>query len=293
MNRIDQTFARLRGGGSRALIAYLPAGDPHPDRTVELALALERGGADILELGVPFSDPMADGPVIQKASERALRAGMTLEGVFEIIGSLRRRSELPVVVFSYLNPVLRYGFEQFAARVADAGADGALLTDLNIEAADEYLAAMRARDLSTIFLGAQTSTDERLARVAAASTGFLYLVSTAGVTGMRETISDAAIPLLERARKATELPLAIGFGLSRREHMEAVAPYAEGAIVGSDHARGGRARGLAGVGGQARGPGPRPQERIEVPQPAAGVWREGSSDWRREIDALDRAWWRC
>ncbi|MBI1357792.1 MAG: tryptophan synthase subunit alpha [Acidobacteria bacterium] len=233
MNRIDQTFARLREGDSRALIAYLTAGDPHPDRTAELALALERGGADILELGVPFSDPMADGPVIQKASERALRAGTTLEKVIEIIREIRRSSELPVVVFSYLNPVLRYGFEAFAAKIAEAGADGALLTDLNIEAAEEYLEAMRARDLATVFLGAQTSTDERLRQVAQASTGFLYLVSTAGVTGMRETISDAAIPLLERARKATDLPLAIGFGLSRREHIEAVAPYAEGAIVGS------------------------------------------------------------
>ncbi len=233
MNRIERTFARLREEGMRALIAYLTAGDPHPSRTVELILALERGGADIIELGVPFSDPLADGPIIQKASERALRAGMTLNGVFEIVRELRRTSEVPVVIFSYLNPVLRYGFERFAATLAETGADGALLTDLNIEAADEYLAQMRQRDLCTVFLGAQTNTNERLRRVAQASSGFLYLVSTAGVTGMRETISEQAIPLLERARKATDLPLAIGFGLSRREHMEAVAPYAEGAIVGS------------------------------------------------------------
>ncbi len=233
MNRIERTFARLREEGMRGLIAYLTAGDPHPSRTVELILALERGGADIIELGVPFSDPLADGPIIQKASERALRAGMTLNGVFEIVRELRRTSEVPIVIFSYLNPVLRYGFERFAVTLAETGADGALLTDLNIEAADEYLAQMRQRDLCTVFLGAQTNTDERLRRVAQASSGFLYLVSTAGVTGMRETISEQAIPLLERARKATDLPLAIGFGLSRREHMEAVAPYAEGAIVGS------------------------------------------------------------
>lgn len=233
MNRIDSTFARLREEGMRGLIAYLTAGDPHPSRTVELILALERGGADIIELGVPFSDPLADGPVIQKASERALAAGMTLDGVFEIVRELRKRSQIPVIIFSYLNPVLRYGYERFASTLAETGADGALLTDLNIEAADEYLALMRERDLSTVFLGAQTNTDERLRLVAEASSGFLYLVSTAGVTGMRETISDAAIPLLERARKTTDLPLAIGFGLSRREHMEAVAPHAEGAIVGS------------------------------------------------------------
>lgn len=233
MNRIDSTFARLRDEGMRALIAYLTAGDPHPDRTVDLILALERGGADIIELGVPFSDPMADGPVIQKASERALRAGATLDGVIEIMRQLRRRSDVPVILFSYLNPVLRYGYERFADTLREVGADGALLTDLNIEAAGDYLALMRERDLSTVFLGAQTNTDERLRRVAEASSGFLYLVSTTGVTGMRDTISDQAIPLLQRARKATEIPLAIGFGLSQRKHMEAVAPYAEGAIVGS------------------------------------------------------------
>lgn len=234
MNRIDRTFARLRDEGMRGLIAYLTAGDPHPSRTTELILALERGGADIIELGVPFSDPLADGPVIQKASERALAAGMTLKGVIEIVRELRRRSEIPVVIFSYLNPVLRYGFDPFAAAIADAGADGALLTDLNVEAADEYLQSMRQRDLATVFLGAQTNTDQRLRLVAKASRGFLYLVATAGVTGVRDTISHAAIPLLERARQAADdLPLAVGFGLSRREHMEAVAPYAEGAIVGS------------------------------------------------------------
>ena len=233
MNRIDRTFARLRDEGMRALIAYLTAGDPHPTRTVELILALERGGADIIELGVPFSDPLADGPTIQKASERALKAGMSLAGVMEIVRELRKRSDVPVVIFSYLNPVLRYGYERFANTLVEVQADGALLTDLNIEAADDYLALMRERDLSTVFLGAQTNTDERLARVAQASTGFLYLVSTAGVTGMRETVSDQAVPLLERARRVSDVPLAIGFGLSRREHMEAVAPYAEGAIVGS------------------------------------------------------------
>lgn len=233
MNRIEQAFARLKTEGRRGLIAYLTAGDPSPDRTVELILALERGGADILELGVPFSDPMADGPVIQKASERALAAGTSLRRVLEIIRDARKQSQLPIVVFSYLNPVLRYGFERFAADAAAAGADGALLTDLSIEAAEPYLAEMRRRGLATVFLGAQTSTDERLKQLADASAGFLYLVSTAGVTGMRQAVSDQAAPLLERARKLTAIPLAVGFGLSKREHMEAVAPYADAAVVGS------------------------------------------------------------
>jgi tryptophan synthase alpha chain len=233
MNRIDKAFERLRAEGRRGLIAYLTAGDPSPARTPELILALEQGGADILELGVPFSDPMADGPVIQKASERALAAGTTLRRVLEIVRETRKQSQIPIVVFSYLNPVLRYGFERFAADAAAAGVDGALLTDLSIEAAEPYLEQMREHGLATVFLGAQTSTDERLERLAKASTGFLYLVSTAGVTGVRESVSSQAAPLLERARKLTAIPLAVGFGLSTREHMEAVAPYADAAVVGS------------------------------------------------------------
>ena len=233
MNRIEQAFERLEAEGKRGLIAYLTAGDPSPDRTAELIVALERGGTDILELGVPFSDPMADGPVIQKASERALRAGTTLRRVLDIVRETRKQSQIPIVIFSYLNPVLRYGFERFADDASAAGADGALLTDLSIEAAEPYLEEMRKRGLATVFLGSQTSTDERLQRLAEASTGFLYLVSTAGVTGMRESVSSAAVPLLERARKLTAIPLAVGFGLSKREHMEAVAPYADAAVVGS------------------------------------------------------------
>ena len=232
-NRIDAAFERCRQEDRRALIAYLTAGDPNPGRTVELILALERGGADILELGVPFSDPIADGPVIQRASDRALAAGATLQGIFEIIRETRKQSQIPIVVFSYLNPILRLGYEGFADAVASSGADGALLTDLNIEAAADYIRLMRERDLRTIFLGSQTSTDERLRDVAAASSGFLYLVSTAGVTGARSGLSDAAIPLVKRARAVTRLPLALGFGLSTREHMEAIREHVDGAIVGS------------------------------------------------------------
>jgi tryptophan synthase alpha chain len=233
MNRIERTFEQLKASGDKGLIAYLTAGDPSPERTPGLIRALEEGGADILELGVPFSDPMADGPVIQLASERALAAGTSLNTVLEIVRETRKSCQIPIVIFSYLNPVLRYGFERFAADAAAAGADGALLTDMSIEASAPYLAEMRKHGLATVFLGAQTSTDERLAQLAEASSGFLYLVSTAGVTGVRDAVSQHAVPLLERARRLTTIPLAVGFGLSKREHMEAVAPYADAAIVGS------------------------------------------------------------
>ena len=233
MNRIDLAFERLRRENMRGLIAYLTAGDPSPDRTVELVLALERGGADIVELGVPFSDPTADGPVIQRASDRALQAGTTFIKVLEMIRELRKHSQIPIVVFSYLNPILRYGFERFATDAAAAGADGALLTDLNVEAAEPFLSEMRAHYLMPVFLVSQTTSPDRLKQVAQASGGFLYLVSTAGVTGVRDTIASGALPLVERARTATDLPLALGFGLSKKEHMQAIAPYADAAIVGS------------------------------------------------------------
>lgn len=195
--------------------------------------AVERGGADIIELGVPFSDPIADGPMIQRASERALRSGTTVRSVLEIVRELRRVSDIPVVVFSYLNPILRYGFERFADDAANVGVDGALLTDLNIEEADQYVAQMRARGLDCIFLVTQTTPSERIARIAGYCSGFVYVVSRAGVTGVRSSMADEALSLLQRTRQTTGLPLAIGFGLSRKEHMEAVAPYAEGAVVGS------------------------------------------------------------
>lgn len=231
--RIARAFARFEAERRRGLIAYITAGDPSPARTVELIAGLERGGADIVELGVPFSDPIADGPVIQRASDRSLKAGTSVETVLQAIRDLRRRSEIPLLVFSYLNPILRYGFERFAAEAAAAGADGALLTDLNIEEAGPYVAAMRKRGLDCVFLAAQTTGDARLAEIARRSSGFVYLVSTAGVTGARERLSSSALPLIRRARGQTDLPLAIGFGLSTRGHMQAVAPYADAAVVGS------------------------------------------------------------
>jgi tryptophan synthase alpha chain len=231
--RITRAFDRLKREGNRGLIAYITAGDPSPDQTVALIKALEEGGVDILELGVPFSDPIADGPVIQRASERSLRAGTTLKSVLQILRDLRQKSEIPVVIFSYLNPVLRYGFERFAADAANAGADGALLTDLNIEAAGPYVAEMRKHGLDAIFLVSQTTPQERVRLLSQSSSGFVYIVSRAGVTGTRDALSDQVIPLIERVRGATSLPIAVGFGLSRREHMAALAPYADAAVVGS------------------------------------------------------------
>lgn len=231
--RIAHAFSRCRAEGSRALIAYVTAGDPSPDRTVSLIRALERGGSDIIELGVPFSDPIADGPVIQRASERALRSGTTVARVLRIVRELREWSEIPVVAFSYLNPVLRYGFERFAADAARAGVDGALLTDLNIEEAGGYVSEMNLRGLDCVFLVTQTTPQKRIAQIARHSGGFVYAVSRAGVTGVQSRIADDALPLLGRTRKATSLPVALGFGLSRREHMEEIAPLADGAVVGS------------------------------------------------------------
>ena len=198
-----------------------------------LIRALERGGTDILELGVPFSDPIADGPVIQRASERALASGTSVPAVLRIVRELRASSDIPVIVFSYLNPILRYGFERFAADAADAGVDGALLTDLNIEEAGQYVSGMRASGLDCVFLVTQTTPSERIARIVGHCSGFVYVVSRAGVTGVRSSLAGDALPLLDRTRQLTRLPLAVGFGLSTREHMREVAPHAEGAVVGS------------------------------------------------------------
>jgi len=237
MTRIGRRFAELKRDGERGLIAYLTAGDPSPDRTPSLVEALERGGADVVELGVPFSDPIADGPVIQRASERALGAGVSLGGVVKMVEAIRRRSEISLVIFSYLNPILRYGLSRFAAEAAAAGADGALLTDLSVEEAGPFVSQMRQRQLDTIFLAAPTSTPRRLQLVAQYSTGFVYLVSRTGVTGERDSVSDSLAPLIARTREVTSLPLAVGFGISRPEHLTEIAPHAEAAVVGSAFVR--------------------------------------------------------
>ena len=231
--RINACFSRLREQGSKGLVVYLTAGDPSLQDTGRILAAVERGGADVIELGVPFSDPLADGPVIQRASERALRAGATLRQIMEWLPRWRESVKAPILLFTYYNPILRYGLRNFAADAKQAGADGALVVDLTPEEADVYLAAMREQNLDTVFLAAPTSTDERLTRLAGLSTGFLYLISRTGVTGERSEIAASAGALVERARKVTSLPLAVGFGVSTPEHVRQVQSLADAAVVGS------------------------------------------------------------
>jgi tryptophan synthase alpha chain len=233
VGRIGASFARRRARGRAAFIPFLTVGDPSPDRTVEAALELERAGADVLELGVPFSDPLADGPVIQRSSERALQRGVTLEAVLGLVRRIRERSELPLLLFSYYNPLLQRGLERLAGEAAAAGVDGVLVTDLPPEEADNWLAAARGAGLDTVFLAAPTSPPERLRRVAGASRGFVYAISRTGVTGERRTLSDEAAPLVERLRGLTDVPVALGFGLSTPEQVAEAAKVADGVVVGS------------------------------------------------------------
>ena len=233
MTRIGRLFEKLREQRRCGLIAYLTAGDPTPEATPELVAALERGGADLIELGVPFSDPVGDGPVIQLAGDRARRAGTTMKKVLEIAAKIRETSEVPLLLFTYLNPALRYGFERLACDAKVAGIDGCLLIDVSVEEAGEYVKVMRAAGLDTVFLAAPTSTDHRLKLIAQYSSGFIYLVSRTGITGEQSTLSDAALPLIERMRTHTDLPLAVGFGISTPAHVAALAPHAEAVVVGS------------------------------------------------------------
>jgi tryptophan synthase alpha chain len=233
MSRIRSLFERLAATGEKGLIAYVTAGDPEPERTPSLVASLERGGVDLVELGVPFSDPIADGPVIQAASERALRAGMTLRGVLDIARQIRAVSEIPILLFSYLNPLLRYGFEGLARDAANAGVDGCLLTDLSVEEAGRFVDVMRQEGLDTVFLAAPTSPPQRLAKVAHYSSGFVYLVSRTGVTGERDSLSSSLAPLVKAMRGVTRLPLAVGFGISRPEQAAEAGALADGVVVGS------------------------------------------------------------
>jgi tryptophan synthase alpha chain len=233
MTRIGKLFENLKRDGRKGLIAYLTAGDPSPARTPELVEALVRGGADLVELGVPFSDPIADGPVIQRAGERALKAGTTLHKVLEIAKDIRRRSEVPLLLFTYLNPVVRYGLDRLAKDAAECGIDGCLLTDASVEEAHEYVGAMHKHGLDTVFLAAPTSTERRMKLVAKYSTGFVYLVSRTGVTGEQASLSAAVAPLVRAMRAVTDLPLAVGFGISRPEHVAELATQVDAVVVGS------------------------------------------------------------
>jgi len=216
-----------------SLVAYITCGDPDLATTRDIVLAAIEAGAEVIELGVPFSDPVADGPVIQRASERALRHGTTLEQVLELAREIRKESQAGLIVFSYLNPILRMGIARFAAAAQNAGLDGALITDLPVEEAGEYLHEMRRRNLATIFLAAPTSTDERLRQICKASTGFVYAVSRTGVTGVRQQLAGDAEKLTRRLRRHTKLPIAVGFGISTPEQFAAVGKFADAAVVGS------------------------------------------------------------
>jgi tryptophan synthase alpha chain len=233
MTRVGDAFQRARGRGGKAFVAFLTAGDPSLERTVEAAVEMEKAGVDVLELGVPFSDPLADGPVIQRSSERALRQGTTLATVLDAVRRLRRRSQIPLVLFSYVNPLLQYGLERLAGDAREAGVDGVLATDLPPEEADGWLPVARRAGLDTVFLASPTSPDERLRRVAEASRGFVYAISRTGVTGERDQLSAEALPLVERLKRLTDEPVALGFGIGNPAQVKQAAAVADAVVVGS------------------------------------------------------------
>jgi tryptophan synthase alpha chain len=232
-NRIANRFADLRASGEMGIVAYITAGDPSLDATLEFVLALEEAGTDVIELGVPFSDPLADGPTIQRASERALKSGASLPKILELVCRIRRSSQIPLVLFSYYNPILQMGLETFASAASASGVDGVLATDLSPEESLEYRRILATHHLDTIFLCAPTSTDDRLASIAKCSSGFLYLVSRTGVTGAKDTLPDDLPALLRRVRNFTTLPIAVGFGISLPGHVTLLGGLADAAVVGS------------------------------------------------------------
>lgn len=232
-SRISRRFADLRASGEMGIVAYITAGDPTLQGSLKLVIALAEAGADVIELGVPFSDPLADGPTIQRASERALKAGATLQGVIDLVRDARKSSQAPLVLFTYYNPIFQMGLEKFAAAASTAGADGVLVTDLTPEEAGDHLRIMRSHQLDTIFLAAPTSDDERLRKISASSSGFLYLISRTGVTGAKDALPDDLPSLLRRTRQFTNLPVAVGFGISLPGHVSVLGGLADAAVVGS------------------------------------------------------------
>src|SRR6266542_6564743 len=249
LNRVKSLFRRLRAEGRLGLIAYVTCGD---GPTADVVLALADAGADAIELGVPFSDPIADGPVIQAAAQRALKNGTTLADIFAIARAVRERSDIPLIAFSYLNPVLRYGVERFAGDAAAAGIDSALLTDLPAERAAEVKPALHARGLGAVFLLAPTSSDARVAAVNRASDDFIYYVSTTGVTGARRELDPALLQRLDEIRAKVTKPLAVGFGISKHEHYEALRGRCDAVVVGSAIVRAVAEGGAAGAAGVVR-----------------------------------------
>ena len=237
MSHLADTFATLRdrrsGDGEPALVAYITAGDPDFETSCEIACAVARGGADVIEIGVPFSDPIADGPVIQRASERALAAGGSLSSALALVTRLRARIETPIVLFTYVNPVVRMGTQAFVAAAADAGVAGALMLDLPIEESAQMHQALKGAGLDQIFLISPTTTEARLRRAADLGSGFLYAISRLGVTGIQESVSGTARPVVDAIRAVTSLPVALGFGIAQPAHVREACACADAAVVGS------------------------------------------------------------
>jgi tryptophan synthase alpha chain len=233
VSRIAETFARLKREGRGGLIPFITAGDPDIETTRSLLFALARAGADVIELGVPFSDPIADGPVIQRASQRALLNGTSLSQIMKLVTEVREELTAPLVIFSYLNPLLQFGLDRFADQAAAAGVDGVLLTDLPAGETNDFPRALADRSIDLIRLVAPTSTDDRIALIAAQASGFIYAVSRTGVTGKTTESSQDAANLVSRVRRVSDLPVAIGFGISTAAQVGEVWCYAEAAVVGS------------------------------------------------------------
>jgi len=233
LGRIADSFTTLRRAGKKGFIPFITAGDPDLATTEKLLVTLAHSGATLNELGVPFTDPMADGPVIQRASERALRNNFGLQEILDTVARARKQVDVPIILFSYYNPLFQFGLKRLAESAKNAGLDGVLVTDLSPEEAGEFQSELRACDLDMIFLVAPTSTDERLKLVAERASGFIYAVSRAGVTGTRETVSAEAEKLVNRLRKFSELPVAVGFGISSAAQVADVHRYADAVVVGS------------------------------------------------------------
>jgi tryptophan synthase alpha chain len=233
LSRLRETFERLQRDGRLALIPFITAGDPDLQTTSELLVELAHSGASLIELGVPFSDPIADGPVIQRASMRALRNRVDVKRILEVVTQARRETDVPIVLFSYFNPLLQFGTKRLSEEASRAGVDGVLVTDLAPEAAQDFATDLAANDLDYIGLAAPTSTDERLTLIAERATGFMYAVSRTGVTGTRSEISNEAEKLVARMRSVTGLPIAVGFGISTRAQVLEIWRYADAAVVGS------------------------------------------------------------
>jgi tryptophan synthase alpha chain len=232
-SRLGEIFGRLRAAKRHGLVTYITAGDPDLSHTEGILRALDRAGADVIEVGVPFSDPLADGPVIQRATERALASGTTLRGVLEMVRQVRSDIDAGIVIFSYANPILRLGADRFADLARAAGVDGVLVLDLPIEEAGEFRNLLGSRGIDTILLLSPTTSDERLRQAAALGSGFLYAISRLGVTGARDQLADGVEEMVARIRTFSDLPLALGFGLSKPEHVRAVGQWADAAVVGS------------------------------------------------------------